>query len=93
MVLLLEAERAHLRGHRAKARGLYEEAARAAQRQDFVHHAALAHERLSQMLLEEGCQTEAAAALREAIGLYQVWGALPKAAALREEHRKLSTAM
>jgi tetratricopeptide (TPR) repeat protein len=86
---LLEAERAHLRGNRARARKLYEEAASAAHQQDFVHHAALAHERLGRALLEERRETEAAGALREAIAFYKTWGARPKAQALAAEHRKL----
>jgi hypothetical protein len=90
MVTLLEAERMSLRGRETAARKLYPQAARAAREQEYPHHAALAHERHARSLLRERRETEAAAALREAIGLYEAWGAVAKAEALAEERRVLT---
>jgi tRNA A-37 threonylcarbamoyl transferase component Bud32 len=89
MALLLQAERARLRGDTCRARSLYEQSAQRAQHQEFVHHAALAHERRGRMLLDLRRETEAAAALRDASGLYRDWGALPKAEELVRERRRL----
>ena len=89
MLTLLDAEHARLRGNPARARALYEESARAARKQAFVHHAALAHERRAQTLLHERRETEAAAALRDAIALYESWGALPKVRSLEQLQRTL----
>jgi histidine kinase len=89
MVTFLEAEKASLRGRGGAARRLYQEAARVARQQEYVHHAALAQERQARSFFHERRETEAAAALREAVALYEVWGAAPKASALVDEHRKL----
>jgi hypothetical protein len=70
------------------ARALYEQAAQRARQQDFVHHAALAHERRGRMLAELRRETEAAAAFREAAALYARWGAEGKAAALERERQE-----
>jgi hypothetical protein len=91
MALLLQAERARLRADTVRARALYEQCAQRAQHQEFIHHAALAHERRAQMLLELRRETEAASALREAIALYRDWGALPKAEELVRERRRLGS--
>jgi histidine kinase len=89
MTTFLEAERAQLRGRRDAARRLYRQAALTAQQQDYVHHAALAHEQHARSLLLERRETEATTLLTEAIQLYLDWGARPKAAALKEERRTL----
>ena len=89
MALLLQAERARLRGDASGARGLYEQSAQRAQHQEFVHHAALAHERRAHMLLALRKETEAAAALKEASSLYRDWGALRKVEELVLERRRV----
>ncbi len=84
MVSLLDAERARLRGDPARARRLYEQSAQRARRQDFIHHAAFAHERRASMLLKLRRDTEAAQAMRATSALYEEWGALAKAAELAQ---------
>jgi hypothetical protein len=91
MATFLEAERARLRGRVALARNLYQQAARLAQKQDYVHHAALACDRHARLLRQQRRETEAAALLREARALYEAWGASRKAAALAAECAKLSS--
>ena len=90
MIALLDAEHARLRGRGVRARALYAEAARRAREQEFIHHAALAHERRSQMHLHERRETEAASCMRDAIVLYEGWGAEPKVGALEVAHRRLA---
>ncbi len=90
MARFLEAERANLRGRSADARDLYLQAAEMAQQQDFIHHAALAHEHRARMLLRQRRETEGVAALREALPLYTSWGALAKVEALTQECRTLA---
>jgi ATP/maltotriose-dependent transcriptional regulator MalT len=90
MAQLLAAERARLRGDSAQARVLYEQASQRARQQEFVHHAALAWERLAAMLEDQRRETEAAAARSEAAGLYAKWGALAKLSALASEPRSMS---
>jgi hypothetical protein len=87
MAGLLDAERARLRGDHARARSLYEQAAQRARRQDFIHHAALAHERRASMLTRLRRDTEAAQAVRATIALYQEWGARAKVAELAQQRR------
>jgi hypothetical protein len=87
MVGLLDAERARLRGDFTRARSLYEQAAQRARRQDFIHHAALAHERRASMLTKLRRDTEAAQAVRATAALYQEWGAVGKVAELPPERR------
>ncbi len=92
MAQLLEAETARLAGQVARARSLYEQAVQRARQQEFAHHAALGHERRALMLTDLRRGTEAAAALKDAIGLYRHWGAEDKAEALGHERRKLTRA-
>ena len=87
MVGLLDAERARLRGDHARARSLYEQAAQRARRQDFIHHAALAHERRASMLTRLRRDTEAAQAVRATAALYEEWGAAAKATELTSDRR------
>jgi hypothetical protein len=89
MALLLEAELARLRGRSAAASDLYERAAQRALRQEFAHHAALAHELRASLLDAERRDTAATAARTQAIRLYQQWGALAKVAALERSARDL----
>jgi hypothetical protein len=90
MATFLEAEQLCLRARHGAARRLYAQVARAARENEFVHHAALAHERHAHSLLCERRETEAAAALREASALYEAWGADAKASALSDARRQLS---
>ena len=82
MALVLEAERARLRGRQDAARKLHVQAALHARTQGFSHHAALVHERHADLLLALRRYSDASAALRDAAVLYREWGALPKANAL-----------
>jgi len=92
MMTLLGAELSSLRGRRDDARNAYLQAARLARHYDYLHHAALAHELHAGSLRHERRETEAAAALRDAIALYTTWGAVLKAAALMEQHDRLTGA-
>ena len=91
MALLLEAERARLRGRHGVARLAYERAAEQARQQQFPHHAALAHERRAGMLGELRRETEASAALESAAGLYHEWGAAAKVAQIAQRLRETAS--
>jgi hypothetical protein len=54
-----------------------------ATQQGFLHHAALAQERLCDLHLDRHHATEPATAVREAIDLYAAWGVPAKLSALR----------
>jgi histidine kinase len=82
MALLLEAERARLRGRASAALALYERASQRAMEQEFVHHAALAHEQRALLLVHERRDTAASTAHALAVRLYKAWGATAKVAAL-----------
>ncbi len=89
MATFLGAEQARLRGDAKRARALYDRAAQGAREQEHVHHAALACERRGHMLAALRRETEAGAALREAVAFYARWGAQLKADALEQERRTL----
>jgi hypothetical protein len=89
METLLRAELARLRGNPTLARRLFERAAARAVEQQFPHHAALAHERQARMLATLRRETEASAALAQAIALYRAWGAEAKASLLARELRSI----
>jgi hypothetical protein len=82
MAQLLEAEAARLGGRSALASDLYERAAQRALRQEWIHHAALAHEHRARLLSDERRDTAAEAARAQALRLYRQWGAVAKLAAL-----------
>ena len=88
MARFLEAECARARSRHERAFELYAQAAQRAQREGYVNHAALIHERHAGLLLATRRETRAALALRQSIALYREWGAAGKAreleAALRE---------
>jgi len=67
------------------AHSFYEQAARGAVAQDFVHHAAIAKERRALLLIESRRTTESRDVLKQAIQLYERWGAQPKVAQLRAD--------
>jgi histidine kinase len=83
MVSILEAERARLQGRSNRAREHYLCAAERATAQDFLHHAALAHERRAFLLGGLRREVEAENALAQAATLYEQWGARSRADALR----------
>jgi predicted RNA polymerase sigma factor len=83
MARALAAERARVRGQPRAALAHYAQAIERAGAQGYVHHAAFLHERRAGLLSELRRDTEAAAALRQAIGLYEEWGARGKAQSLR----------
>jgi hypothetical protein len=75
MALFLEAEKARLRKRVRPALALYEETARRADAEGYVHHAALAHERRAELLTQGGHARRAETALRDALRRYRAWGA------------------
>jgi len=83
MADILGAEAARLDACGERAAKLYDRAARRAERQAFLHHAALVHEFRAGLMQETGRQVTAAHALREAVRLYACWGAPKKAQALK----------
>jgi hypothetical protein len=83
MVSILEAERARLQGKSDRAREHYLYAAERATAQDFLHHAALAHERRALLLGGLRREVKAENALAQAATLYEQWGARHKADLLR----------
>ncbi len=89
MLLLLQAEQARVKRKLDRAYTLYEQAARGALSQEFVHHAALAKERRAELLLRSRRATDARESLRQAIQLYENWGASPKVSVLQETHADL----
>jgi hypothetical protein len=89
MAQALEAERQRLHRQTERALRSYAQAAERAARQGYRHHAALMHERRAELLLDQRRETEARGALERASGLYEEWGALAKAEALRARSRSL----
>ncbi len=81
----LTAASAHLRGHHPLALERYKEAARAATRGGYRHHAALLHERRGELLSQLGRNIDARQALRDAADLYSEWGAHAKVTQLRSK--------
>ena len=86
MYLLVEAERARIRGARVEAMDLYDEALRAARKHDFVNIEALAAERASQFWLDSGKPDIADMYLERALSAYDRWGATGKSTDLRRRH-------
>jgi hypothetical protein len=89
MLELLRAESAGLRGPVERAHNLYMSSARRAHQQGYVHHAALAHERAGDLLLENRRQVQAAQELFRAVDLYEQWGAAAKVESLCARLRSL----
>jgi hypothetical protein len=82
MARLLEAECARAASRHGRAFDLYGQAAQRAQREGYLQHAALIHERHASLLLETRRETRAVAALRQSLALYREWGATTKVRAL-----------
>jgi hypothetical protein len=78
MFLLLEAERLRSRGEAHAALALYAKGASEAVAHKHLHQAALAHEARAELLLELRRATEARSSLRQAMTLYEEWGAATK---------------
>jgi histidine kinase len=89
MALLLEAEAAALRRSPDLALDLYQKSAERALRQEYRHHAALAHERHARLLIHVRRYTTAARELRHAASLYEEWGAAAKVPLLLREMESL----
>ncbi len=89
MLQFLRAERARLTRDVTRARRLYEQCAREAIAREFIHHAALAKERHASLLLEVRRATDARDALRQALQLYERWGAAPKVVQLETQIEEL----
>jgi hypothetical protein len=79
---IIGAERARLRGRTSESRAAYARGAKLAEERGFTHHAALAHERLAELLLAQRRELEADTHLRLAAEAYAAWGAGSKSAAL-----------
>jgi PAS domain S-box-containing protein len=75
---LVEAERARVAGHHARARELYDDAIRQAQDSDYLMELAVAHELAARFYLAIDQPAYAATHLRAAHGAYRTWGALGK---------------
>ncbi len=87
--LLVEAERARIRGGKYEAAKLYDRAIESASAHRFVQNHALANELAGRLWLELGHDTCAAAYISTAIRSYEAWGAEPKADMLAREHAPL----
>jgi len=89
MFVLLQAEEARVAKRFDQAHLLYEQAVRGALAQDFVHHAALAKERRTALLLRSRRAREGREAVGQAIQLYERWGAGSKVKLLKLAHAEL----
>ena len=78
MARFLEAECARAAGRHQRAFDLYVQSAQRAQREGYIHHAALVHERQASLLLATRRETRAAVELRQSMALYGEWGATAK---------------
>merc|ERR1712232_51375 len=87
--LLLDAEKAALKGKKDVAIESYQQAALQAGRSGFIHDQALANERLGDFSLDIGDVDEAKYRYNEAIKLYGEWGASRKVRQLEEEKLSL----
>lgn len=87
--LLVEAERARLRGDRSQAMDLYDKAIFAARENGFVQNEALASELAGRFYWSEGKQKVAGTYLLEARKAYLAWGAAGKARHLEQQYPEL----
>jgi GAF domain-containing protein/tRNA A-37 threonylcarbamoyl transferase component Bud32/HPt (histidine-containing phosphotransfer) domain-containing protein/two-component sensor histidine kinase len=86
---LLEAEAFRLRGERTKALVHYGKAAAYAARGDYLHLAALAHERRATLLSAMGLEDEADLFMLQAIEGFRAWGAKAKVERLEASYPRL----
>ncbi len=87
MVLGVDAERLRIGGRRQRAASMYERAIERAERQGYIHHAALFRERRSEILRALQRSVHAERDLRTAASLYAEWGADAKVNLLRQSLR------
>ncbi|WP_437999498.1 AAA family ATPase [Sorangium sp. So ce185] len=88
--LLVSAERARVSGDDAAATDLYEEAIRAAQESEFLHHEALSNELAARFHLAKGRTKIARMYMADAVHGYARWGAEAKVAQLHETYAELT---
>ncbi|WP_080681983.1 ATP-binding protein [Sorangium cellulosum] len=88
--LLISAERARVSGDDAAATDLYEEAIKAAQESEFLHHEALSNELAARFHLAKGRTNIARMYMADAAHGYARWGAEAKVAQLHETHAELT---
>ena len=86
---LAAAEIARIDGRGADAMRLYEQAARSARSNGFVHHEAIAHELAARFCLAQDWPTSASAHLLQARDGYAQWGAHGKVRQLEKQYRQL----
>ncbi len=84
--LLVEAERAHMRGDSNTAECYYRDALQSAQREEARIDCAIAYELASRHYWGKNETEIAHLFMRSAIHIYETWGAKAKALALRHEH-------
>ncbi len=85
MVRMLRAERGWALGRGNQALEEYAQAAEAAEKIGYIHHAAIAHERRAHILREGNLSSNFHEALQYARESYHAWGALAKAESLRSQ--------
>ena len=90
--VLVGAELSRVRGDVAAAQTLYEKAIALAEKNGFLSHAALAHNRAGTMNLMRGSQVLAKHHLSAARDGYEIWGASEKVRLLEEKHGALLSA-
>ncbi|MBS1145662.1 MAG: putative ATPase [Proteobacteria bacterium] len=83
--LLIEAERMRVSGRTEQALRYFDQAIDRAHENGFVHEEALAHELAARCQLQAGRERLAAYYLKQALQLYERWGAAAKAAQLMAE--------
>ncbi|AUX38985.1 uncharacterized protein SOCE26_003670 [Sorangium cellulosum] len=88
--LLISAERARVSGDDAAATDLYEQAIKAAQESEYLHHEALANELAARFHLAKGRTKIARMYMADALYGYTRWGAEAKVAQLNEKYAELS---
>ncbi|WP_437676984.1 trifunctional serine/threonine-protein kinase/ATP-binding protein/sensor histidine kinase [Sorangium sp. So ce131] len=88
--LLIAAERARVSGDDAAATDLYEQAIKAAQDSEYLHHEALANELAARFHLAKGRTKIARMYMDDAVYGYTRWGAEAKVAQLNEKYAELA---
>jgi predicted ATPase/signal transduction histidine kinase len=88
--LLVRAEQARLEGRIVEAMTLYEQAIQSAEEHGYINNQALANELYAKFWLAQGRSKIAQLYMKEALHLYQNWGATAKVKALRQRYDGLS---
>ncbi len=89
--LLVQAEKARIKGKKSKAIYFYEEAIAAAQAANYIYEEAIANELAAKFYLDWHKQKLAAGYMQEAYYCYAHWGAKAKIAHLEENYPQLLT--